>query len=786
MKTNHPYKLLSLLATALVAVSVGIPTAIAQQPPTPAEETSTEVTGSTVKLEDFVVTAQKVARPLKEVPMSVLPISAETVAEFKLFEAKDLVVVAPALNVDTTSPNNPIPSMRGITYDTFSGVAPTVNIYWNELSVDAITAFRAMYDVGQVEVLRGPQGTLRAGSAPAGALLFTTRKPDLQTLSFSTQLSASNQDLLNTQFALNLPLQKGKLALRVAGLYNADDANHAHNIITGNDSRSHTRSARASLEWKPTKDIDVRLVHQYLYQSKSVDYIVGGTDKWSRADLPDLIASTERLSVQPTDNLNIARSRLTSLNIDVNLPGQNQLNFIGGYQNNVTNTVSSTNIANLIPGYAGQQLVTTLKPTPTTSYELRFGSVNHKFWDYVFGAYYTKGSRDGLSTLDGSVLSTLYFFGRPAPVAPDGTIVPVGSTIAGGENYIKALFTTQTFKITDKLKVEAGLRMQHQVANGLTTLPLKLNAFGSQSSAGTQLIPTALDVKPTTGSLSLSYKVSPDINTYLSYGRSYRPPGDGFNTVGPQAASLYHFNAETSDGFELGIKTSLLNRTLQLNADVYYQKFDGYQQYITAALRKSVTDNTLDAVRQFTQNGNAVVTGIEVGMTLSLPQRFLFNLDAGYSNAVWAGGQLMPASVIDPATGLYVFNTPGSLVSYANVGGQRLGNAPKLTISSRLEWSKPVSKVEVFARTLARYKSNRQLQTAKMDIVGGYTIVDLQAGIRSKSRNWDLTVWGKNVLNKQTVDSFRDPIQVSTWVSGYRETVTTDPVEYGVTLAYHY
>ena len=728
--------------------------------------------------------SQKDARPLSEVPSSVLPISGQTLKDFKLFDAKDIVIVAPGLDVNASSPNNTIPSLRGMTFDPFSGVSPTVNLYWNELSIDAGSAFRAIYDLGQIEVLRGPQGTLRSGSAPGGAILFSTRKADLNDHSASVQLSTSNQNLFNTQITANVVLMKGKLAFRLAGLYDGNDANSAHNVITGFDSRSHTRSIRGTLTWKPNENISVNLVHQYLYQNKQVDYTVFGTNLFStRTDLPASVGPFDRISIQPSDNRNIFRSRQTSLAVDVQLPGKNELNFIGGLTEPISNATTSINRPNLIPNFPASQLVSSAKSAPTVSYELRFGSVNHKFWNYNFGVFYTRPTGSAITTLDGSILTTIYTAPAPQPIAPPRIVITSGSSITA-PTVTKAFFTTQSFRITDDLKLELGLRKQATKTDMVQILPLIMQLGSLQIPIGNSNSTTNVDVKPTTGSASLTYKVTPTVNTYLSYGRSFRPGGQGTNSNGPVYDKYFHYSDETSDGFELGIKSSLLHRKLQFNFDVFYQKFSGYQAISSQiALRTDLNSQTYKGIGGFVTNSKAVAKGVEIGLAYAFPYRIVFNFDASYAQSVWGDGVVRPVSIKD-ASGQYVFNTPGEYISYADVGGQRIGNAPELTLTPRLEWTHRAGNNEVFVRGLMKYQSNRKLiSNVKQETLGGYALCDLQAGLRSENGNWDVTIWGKNVLGRKAVDYFEDPQVTFIWTSGFRQVVTTNPTEVGVTVS---
>lgn len=785
MKTRHPSKFLGLLASAALAVSTGTSIASGQESPSaPAKATPAPAPeGATVELESYVVTAAKVARPINEVASSVVPISGETLKDLKLFDAKDIVVIAPGLDVNAASPNNTVPSIRGMTFDPFAGTSATVNLYWNELSVDAASAFRAMYDMGQVEVLRGPQGTLRSGSAPGGAILYSTRKADVSGNSSSVQFSTSNEGLFNTQLTANIVLMKEKLALRIAGLYDANDANYAHNLVTGTDSRSHTRSIRATLTWKPNENIDVNLVHQYLTQKKSVGYMMFGQNIFAgRTDLPAKLSAFDRVSIQPSDNLNIFTSRQTSLTVDVRLPMKHELNFIGGLNAPKTTMITSNNRGNLLPAYQGAQYITPLEPATTASYELRFGSVNHKFWNYNIGVFYSKPDHPGTLTLDGGVLSTIHTTPSAEPTTPPRLVITKGSSISN-EEIIKAVFTTQSFNLTEKLKLELGLRKQIRTNDMVQTMPLIMTLGSLQIPIGNSNSASYTDVKPTTGSASLSYKFSRNLNTYFSYGRAFRAGGQGTNTNGSQYDKYFHYGDETSDGYELGAKGNLFDRKLQFNVAAFYQKFDGYQALSDRiAARTDLTGNTLKATLGFVTNSPAVVKGLEVNLSYAFPHRLDFHLGASYSQAVWADGVVRPVSIKD-ASGQYVYNTPGEYVSYASVGGDRIGYAPELTLSPRLDWKKQFGSKEFFVRGLMKYQSNRILvANVNKERVGGYGVCDLQFGLRGAEGNWEVSLWGKNVLGRDAIDYFEDPQASFIWVSGFRQVVTTNPTEVGVTV----
>ncbi len=724
-----------------------------------------------IELPSFVVTAEKVARAAQEVPMAVVAIDSQKVADFKIFNVQDVQNVSPGLNVNTVDPRNPIPTVRGVTFNPDSGTTAAVDVYWNEMAVSASTAFRAMYDVGQIEVLRGPQGTLRGRSSPGGAITISSRKPDLDDYGASVQQTVSNQNLYNTQAAINVPIVKGKLALRLAGLYDGNEAGGIHNIITNRDTASHTRSARATLEWKPSKEFDLTLVHQELRQRLNPYGIVERSPIFSTS-MPKNVSPFDRISVNPGPMEYYDRPATSTLTAVWRLSGKREITAILGRQTAKTSTnVEFDNDANIIPGWTYPQQLEI--DTNSHTYELRFSSINHEKWNYIYGAYYETG-KSNVGIKQAAV--KLWFDGlnpyvssSPVPRAPD-MIIPLDMSVTGDGSY-RGLFTTQTFQVTDKLRFEAGLRYQ-QIKN---TSHQSAPALGIDSRS-------KRDESPTTGSASLSYQVRRGLLVYSTFGRSYRPGGEAYRAAAEQLDKYLHYKPETSNGVEVGVKTTWFDNRLQLNADVFYQKFKDYishSGFVFADLNfDGVSDNTMG----ITFNGDARTQGVEFGMALSLPRRVILNLDATYVDARWTGGR-SPTSATN-ASGVPIFNTPGEQVSYKDLAGKPLGETPRLEMSTSIDWSRRVRSFEIFTRGLVRYKGSREMLNVTPPDVGGYGMVDLFAGLRKPDGTWSVTIWAKNALDHKVVTGW-DPMKtIGLWPAGYNSVRVAPEREIGLTATF--
>jgi len=766
----------SILAGMLaMAFAVAIPAPVHAQVPAENTDETDSKPDDFIVLSDFVVNAQKVARPAREVPMAINAVSGGNLDDLKLFDAMDLPKIAPGLDINTGSARNTIPSIRGVTFNPDGGAASAVDAYWNEMAVGPRVGFRSLYDIQQVEVLKGPQGTLRGRSSPGGAILINTRKPDYNAWGASVVQNISDNDLINTQVAVNAPLLRGKLALRVAGLYDANDGNAVHNITRDEDDRSITRSFRVSLGWKPTENLELVLVHQYLKQVATILAQMEGSPVFDTAG-PGYISPFVRIAVSPDPYRLVDRQNLTTLTTTLQLPGDHEFTGIVGLQDlRLVSTAGVTNLANIIPGYNDLQILDF--PGKRQTYEVRFASIQHEKWNYILGGYYERSpDTPGLVHQDNTV--RFWFEGgrpvqvssNPTPVAP-AFGVPLDLTVSGTSSY-RGVFTTQTVQLSEKLRFEAGIRYQEVKSNAQISAP----AFGINYQ-------TVVDASATTGSASLSYLFSDAVIGYATLGRSFRPPGQLPRTNTAAFEKYYQFDSETSDSVELGLKGTWFGNRLQVNSALFYQKFDGFLGYAGVQADTNF-DGVADNGIGITFNADAEVKGVELGVTASLPHRVVVGVDATYSIAEYSGG-MYPANVLDD-DGDYVFNTPGEQVSFLPAAGRRIGDTPELYVSATAGWSKPIGSNEFFARGLLRYRGSRELLNVPDPHLGGYGIADVFVGLRSGDHTWSVTLWAKNLLDREVVTWRNIETNIGNWYAGYTAVRVERARELGASFSYRF
>lgn len=774
---------------------VGIPAAMAQSGSAP--QAAAGDAG------EIIVTAQRRSESLRDVPMSVNVASGEQLQKLNLFDVKDVSQLAPGLELTNTVGRNNSATLRGITYEPDSGTLPAVDTYINDIPVDAQTAFTAIYDIEQIEVLRGPQGALRGRTAPAGAITIRTRRPDLDEINGYVQATATDRSAYNVQGAVSLPIVPGKLALRAAALVDGNRVNHVRNVTRGDRSYATTESARLSLAWQPVDNFRADLSYQYLTSdSRQYQQVFGPGNQ------PTLLfGGTERSgpAAQPDDYIGVSdgNARFRNQTHLVNLSMRWDLDkvaveFNGAHQYSVLNQLLDQDSANAVPGLAMPQQVRI--PYDQNTAELRILSQNDGFWNWTIGGYYSK--------LRGDIYAQQYSptFFVPAPIS-FGLFQPVSilSLLPSQPGRTLAIAGSSRFDFTDRLTLEVAARYTDTKYGQFIATNVALTETASVNPADYPIGPIPVidrqdHVKPLTGGATLRYKISPNLTAYAAYGRSYRQPTA---LVGaPQALSpdLLVTKGEHSDSFEVGLKGSLLDRRLSFELAGFYQKFDGYIVRLNNiaydngttvnGVANGIPDGIVDGTTAINYNGKAVVKGIEATLSGRPTDNWDFSINAAYARARFDNARLPcndfdgdgkpDSTVITPQA-----ITGAGNVSFCSIKG-RLGDTPDFSLSANSELRFAVGNLQPFIRGLFTYRP------ALSSTFSAYRFrsrenLNLYFGLRGPDAKWEINAFAKNLLNQKRITSIGGG-NVSTasglvYDSGYRTISTQAPREFGVTTS---
>ncbi|HSB95682.1 MAG TPA: TonB-dependent receptor [Spongiibacteraceae bacterium] len=731
-------------------------------------------------LEEVIVTAQKKDDTLQTVPMTVNAVTSEAIAKYNLLDFKDIQSVTPGLTIKAQDTRTSTIAMRGVNVLTDTGYGPGVAIYWNEVNYDIDSAFKAMYDIGQIEVLRGPQGTLRGITAPAGAVTITSKMPNLQNVEGTVEQSFGERSLSNSQFGVSLPIIPDKLGVRVAGLYDYNRDSDIKNITTGQTNSNLTRSGRITVDFRPIDDLEVALIHQYQESNNSGSEAVFGC---GQGNVTTCIDKFDRESVDAGPKTDTFNRRVdTALRIEWSL-GDYELTSITGYRDQGNIVFRNLDIGNVIPPNnafdpgpnpaSTQQVASNLH---TLTQEIRFGTSNSDFYNWVYGVY---GSKIVANTFVNQATG-----GLQAAAFTDISV------INSSEEY--AVFSNQSFQFTDKLEAQVGLRYQSKrnttALNGSTLVPtfsiVIPTAFPESGGAA-----VATD-EGVTGSASVSYQLTDDVRTYLSYGHSFR--SGGFTVATSTPGDLTQYQPETSDSIELGFKSRFANGRLQVNGDIYYQKYHDFLARTSEAIVSTKysggtsTNNSAAGGDFLNYNADATVSGAELQMDQLITDDWQAGLGVSYTDAKFNNGGHAYCNVRD-ASGAIIPPSGGVEVNLCDAHG-RLSGEPNWGVTASSEYTMHFGALDAFTRGLYTFASGRTDESIPNSVLdtNSYGVFNLFVGVRDINKVWEVTAWAKNLFDHQQAILYSAELQSSGLLSGYSRIQTIPERQFGITGKYNF
>lgn len=696
-----------------------------------------------MELEEVIVSAQKKDDSLQDVPMTVNAVTADTIAKYKLLDFKDIQTVTPGLTISPVSNRTSTIAMRGVNVLTDSGYGPGVAIYWNEMNYDIDSAYKAMYDVGQIEVLRGPQGTLRGITAPAGAVTINTRQPSYDRVEGTAEQTFGERNLANSQMAVSLPLIEDKLALRLAGLYAHNQDSDIKNITTGKHDSELTSSGRMTLGFRATDNLEAMLTYQYMDTKSTGSGAVAGCGV---GNVTACLGDFDRRAVDSGPDNNTGRREATVLRIDWDL-GPYQVVSVTGYQDQYYLNNANQDFGNAWPTAPNELLAGQgIDVVPFTqkvwinqhifTQEVRFSSNDADFYNWTYGLY-----GNSLTASTGVVQAqplNLYDASFDFPLGYGSSVANV-AIADRQEGY--AAFTNQSFQLTDELLAQAGIRYQTS------------RTLNNQAAEGVEYANSAAYGHAVTGSASVSYDLTTDVRTYVSYGRSYR--AGGFTPAPTSPQDITRYSPEYSDSIELGVKSRLFDGRVQLNADVYYQKYTDFLARTPENIRTVNYDPVTGEITsvgsdQLNYNADAVVQGAEMQLDVLLTDDWQAGLSLSYVDAKFTGGEAY-CNVRDSA-GIIVTPTDGAEVNTCTASG-RVAGEPNWGLNLTTDYTLHFDAVDAFARGLYSFQSGRSddfVANSALD-TSSYGIFNVFFGVREKENQWEISVWAKNLFDHQQV-----------------------------------
>lgn len=762
----------------------------------------------------IIVSARRREETVQDVPAVVNPVTREQIERFNLINVQDIQAVVPGLQLSNNA--NGIggnASIRGVNFDiNASGNNPTVEFYFNDAPITAGAVLGPNFDIGQIEVVRGPQGTLKGRASPSGAINFIPARPDTLFFNGYVNTTATNQGGYNVNAAVNVPLITDVLAVRVAGVWDENEFNQVRTINTAlgdEEPEFETTGARISVAFTPTDIFDVLATYQrnesdelFFTQYESLSEAQPGA---ATGDV--LLRAGDRRSIEESPRQNNKEFEIFNLRSELSLFGQNLI-YVGQHYTQDVESFEPSDNANFFEGYEyGQQ--TFLDGAESTSHEIRLQNETRLFdrFNYVIGALFAENESPTNLTLQTPVA----LFGNPVSLVE----TPVERL---GSNEETSVFGSLTWFVTDKLEVTGGLRYIENTQNsGLVV-------------AGNTVVDEVFDEDATIYSASATYDFNDNMTGYVSYGTSWRP---GIFAIGnfslnqsERERSFLQLEPEESESFEIGFKSKLFDRKVSLNVAAYRQEFDNFPYrsqsgvfFVNYAFQ-GFDPNTgapliLPEVDQF--NFVAAVPVEVYGIEADLFYRPNDQLTIG-STLAYADGEIqdgvIPCNDLDgdgipdenpaaPTVGELIAAVGSDNVAACTVSQNSAFAAPfQGTIFA--EYQQPLtSRIDGFARSLFSFDGPADGDpTNRFDDVDAYGLFDVFAGLRDSGGQWELSLFVKNLFDEDVVLTRSDSpattgfqaLQPPTFTTtaaenfnaDYRSITMTRPREVGINFRYNF
>jgi len=552
-----------------------------------------EAPATDTALEEIVVTAQKRPELVQNVPAQVDVLTAQALETLQIRQTPDIAMTVPNLTVarnDTYSNSTIV--LRGITQASNSDVPVAVIV--DGVPQDDSKQFNThLFDIAQIEVLKGPQGSLYGRNAEAGAIIITTAAPTNEFRGFA-DVSYGKGSTLDSSAGISGALVPDAVLYRLAGNYSRSDGLIRNTFLDNHpDYVDYDRSVRGSLEFRLSEQVKLDLIAQY------------GGFKAGTTYFAAVFSGNPNDFENPQSNfpgVDTGHQAFYTAKLDADL-GFATLTSVSGYTRIEEHQISDVDFTNPVASPTVFQ-VGDNQPSNNRiwSQELRLVGPSASSLRWLASADYLNSSQ---------LLSTNIFAdtGHPATDPYDPALLLVSSP-AVNKRSDYGVSGQLDYDVIDHLTLTAGIRYDNDRRQ-------QLNLSNGQERE------TSFDaVQP---KFTATYKFTPTLLTYLTYGVGFR--SGGFNQPN---FSIPIFAEEKLENFEAGVKSQWLDRRLTVNGAVFTGKVQNYQySYIDFATASPVTGN-IGRVRlsggeletRFTPGGGLSVffnTGVAVPKITSLP-----------------------------------------------------------------------------------------------------------------------------------------------------------------------
>lgn len=753
-----------------------------------ASSASAQDTADVGGIQDIIVTAQKRAENLQDVPISIAALTGQAVEDLRAVNLQGLGNSVPNVQINTFSntPNTAVFTIRGIGViepDPYAG--NTVGIVVDGVpQYFSMGALLDMFDIDRVEVLRGPQGTLFGANTTGGVINVVTKQPTDQ---FEGKISAGygNYDNINLQGVINTPLGEG-LAARF-GISHNKRKGWVTNVVDGSDLGSRNVTIfRGALKYD-SGNFDATLAGEYARARNGAPIVIAGNLPGEAEYVPAGWRNMYASPCEPAGSRCKAPKKYFSAHEGV--PDKSDMDT---YRATLTLNARETAIGDItsITAYKYHKLleftdqdgtpaflIDTRRPTDgwQFSQELRTSAKLSDNVEILAGAFYLKNHYKHRQDL------RIDFAGGATYDLTDDSYTKGFTGLfqrnsQEQDNWSGSLFAQTYINVTDQLRLQAGIRYTYEKTKMIASTITSIAAGGVSTFDGTEPDGTPNILNPAASAIpgprsdswnnigwkiGLDYKIDDRTMLYGYWARGFKSGGFTGRIAIEQDVGPY--DPEKVDTFEVGLKADFLDRMVRTNLSLFYTNYRDMQLaqiYFIGSGADLLQGNTI------INAASSHIKGFEAELTVAPVAGLTLNGALSYLSAKYNkfDFQLPTGGILD-------------------LSGERLQNAPKWSYAGNATYEFPIA-----GDTQGRFNIQYTYTSEKLLT----SIVDTRrASIQPMhlvNANFDLMlpnniqvgVWATNLFDNRYINSVFDSPGTLGLTNYY------PPRQYGVSASYKF
>jgi iron complex outermembrane receptor protein len=742
---------------------------------------------------NIIVTARRRAENAQKIPGSLSVVGGALLDKSYTVNTSQLSTLVPSLNYSSANPRNTAFTIRGLGSSVVAvsqsndGLEGGVGFYVDQVyhARPATGAFD-FTDIDQIEVLRGPQGTLFGKNSTAGAINITTRLPTF-TPEAREEISYGSDNFLQAKASASGPITD-TLAFRLSGVTTRRDG-LIHNAVTGRDQNTQgTQAVRGQLLFRPNADFQLRVIADFTnFKSECCTQVyvrTAPTLKVAARQYAALAANAPGGPYTPP-SLN-PYDRLTDIDADLGVnTNEGGVSAIADWNlgGATLTSVSAWRFWNWDAAndrdYTGLAIQTSQHiPSRQDQYsqELRLASNGDGPFSYVGGLYFFRQKITGRPiSIYGPLAAYWLLFSNSNLLDGYGTD---GHTDFRSDSY--AGFGEVNWKPLDGLTLTGGLRYTYEEKQGT----YDTFTFGGPATVTAAQRTQQLSILrgqsyaasdkdgAFTGRVNAAYAVTDGVLGYASYARGSKSGGINMsglpldNNNNP-ALNTAVVKPEKNSAYEVGLKTQLFDRRLIFNVDAYYTTVRDFQTNVTDT-------GAAVALRTYLANIPKVrVKGVEAEAVAQVTRDFQLRASAAYADGKYISYPGGPCPIERIGTG----------TSACDLSGKGLSGLPKWNVTLGADYTRPVpmfgddGAVFLHADSNSRSKIFGDPTASAYTVISGYTVVNGSVGARF-GKGLELAVFARNLFDK----NYMQNLTIQAGNSGLIVGTPSDPRTIGITF----